>query len=238
MVNRVAGSIDGNGNFIAGNVPGIYPESIKVEAMIPSENGFVKTHDYSSVVVRDIPSLGPLEYIEIIPNTIVVEPNSKVIIRAYGKDENGRTVETSKVNWRISNHDIGEIDDLGIFKSSQSSGIYPKALEISLTQNIDSGIVEKKSTIDVTITGKLNTGKVYPELGLLETGKTINFSAIGFDENNVRLHNTIVKWVVTDESVGEIDQYGNFTAYGKTGLYKDLIQAEILQRRILPKVAE
>ena len=238
MVNRVAGSIDGNGNFIAGNVPGIYPESIKVEAMIPSENGFVKTHDYSSVVVRDIPSLGPLEYIEIIPNTIVVEPNSKVIIRAYGKDENGRTVETSKVNWRISNHDIGEIDDLGIFKSSQSSGIYPKTLEISLTQNIDSGIVEKKSTIDVTITGKLNTGKVYPELGLLETGKTINFSAIGFDENNVRLHNTIVKWVVTDESVGEIDQYGNFTAYGKTGLYKDLIQAEILQRRILPKVAE
>ena len=238
MVNHVAGKIDGNGNFVAGNVPGIYPESIKVEAMIPSENGFVKTYDYSSVVVRNIPKLGPLEYIEIIPNSIVAQPNSTIIIRAYGKDENGRTVENSKVDWQILNDAIGTIDELGIFKSSLTPGIYPKALEISLTQNSDSGVIEKKSNIDVTITGTLNTGKVYPELGVVETGKTIHFSARGFDENNMQLHNTIVKWEITDKSVGEIDKYGNFTAYEKIGLYENLIKAELLQRHKSHKIFE
>ena len=238
MVNHVAGKIDGNGNFVAGNVPGIYPESIKVEAMIPSENGFVKTYDYSSVVVRNIPKLGPLEYIEIIPNSIVAQPNSTIIIRAYGKDENGRTVENSKVDWQILNDAIGTIGELGIFKSSLTPGIYPKALEISLTQNSDSGVIEKKSNIDVTITGTLNTGKVYPELGVVETGKTIHFSARGFDENNIQLHNTIVKWEITDKSVGEIDKYGNFTAYEKIGLYENLIKAELLQRHKSHKIFE
>ena len=238
MVNRTAGSIDGNGNFIAGTVPGIYPESIKVEAVIPSENGFVKTHDYSSVVIRNVSKLGPLEYIEIMPNSIAIEPESKIIIRAIGKDKNGRTVETSNRTWKIFNNDIGTIDELGIFKSSMISGIYPNALEISLIQNLDSGIIERKSNIDVTITGTLNKGKAYPELGVVETNKTIHFSAIGFDENNIQLHNTIVKWEITDESVGKIDKYGNFTAYEKLGLYKDLIKAEILQRRPLSKPVE
>ena len=202
------------------------------------ENGFVKTYDYSSVVVRNIPKLGPLEYIEIIPNSIVAQPNSTIIIRAYGKDENGRTVENSKVDWQILNDAIGTIGALGIFKSSLTPGIYPKALEISLTQNSDSGVIEKKSNIDVTITGTLNTGKVYPELGVVETGKTIHFSARGFDENNIQLHNTIVKWEITDKSVGEIDKYGNFTAYEKIGLYENLIKAELLQRHKSHKIFE
>ena len=114
-------------------------------------------------------------------------------------------------------------------------GIYPNAIEISLTQNTESGPIEKKSYIDVTITGTLYSGKIYPELGVIETNNTIHFSAIGFDENNTQLHNIITKWEVTDASVGEIDKYGNFTAYEKVGFYQNVIQAEILQRNSLPK---
>ena len=58
---------------------------------------------------------------------------------------------------------------------------------------------------------------------------------MGFDENNTQLHNIITKWEVTDASVGEIDNYGNFTAYEKVGFYQNVIQAEILQRNSLPK---
>ena len=235
MVNQTAGTIDGNGNFIAGDIPGIYPESIKVEAIIPSENGFVKTHDYSSVVVRNISKLGPLEYIDIIPNSIVIEPNSKIILRVFGKDSNGKTVDTKNTIWEISNNSIGSINELGIFKSNNSAGIYPNAIEVSLFQDSGSGLIEKQSFIDVVITGTLNNGEIYPELGIVESNKTIHFTAIGFDQNSVQLHNIITKWTVTDDSVGEIDQYGNFTAYEKTGLYKDLIRAEILQRHISKK---
>ena len=238
MVNQTAGNIDGNGNFIAGNIPGIYPESIKVEAMIPSENGFVKTHDYSTVVVRAINKLQPLEYIDIIPDSIVIEPNSQIILRVFGKDKNGKTVDTKTTKWHLLNNNIGTISELGIFKSNNTPGVYPNAIEISLFQDADSGTIEKQSKVDVTITGTLNTGKIYPELGLVETNKTVHFTAVGFDENNVQLHNTIVKWNLTDNSVGEIDQYGNFTAYEKTGLYNNLIKAEILQRHILEKSIE
>ena len=238
MVNQTAGNIDGNGNFIAGNIPGIYPESIKVEAMIPSENGFVKTHDYSTVVVRAINELQPLEYIDIIPDSIVIEPNSQIILRVFGKDKNGKTVDTKTTKWHLLNNNIGTISELGIFKSNNTPGVYPNAIEISLFQDADSGTIEKQSKVDVTITGTLNTGKIYPELGLVETNKTVHFTAVGFDESNVQLHNTIVKWSLTDNSVGEIDQYGNFTAYEKTGLYNNLIKAEILQRHILKNPIE
>jgi hypothetical protein len=238
MVNHTAGSIDGNGNFIAGSIAGIYPESIKVEAIIPSENGFVKTQDYASVVVRNIKKLGPLEYIDVIPNSVVIELESQIIIRVFGKDKNGKTVDTKVANWKILDNKIGTINELGVFKSNKAPGVYPKAIEISLIQDSDSGLIEKKSNADVTITGTLNAGKIYPELGLVENNRTIHFSAIGFDENNIQLHNIIVKWQVTDESVGEIDQYGNFTAYEKIGLYKDLIKAEILQRHILQEPFE
>ena len=238
MVNQTAGNIDGNGNFIAGNIPGIYPESIKVEAMIPSENGFVKTHDYSTVVVRAINELQPLEYIDIIPDSIVIEPNSQIILRVFGKDKNGKTVDTKTTKWHLLNNNIGTISELGIFKSNNTPGVYPNAIEISLFQDADAGTIEKQSKVDVTITGTLNTGKIYPELGLVETNKTVHFTAVGFDENNVQLHNTIVKWNITDNSVGEIDQYGNFTAYEKTGLYNNLIKAEILQRHILKNPIE
>ena len=238
MVNHTAGSIDGNGNFIAGTIPGIYPESIRVEAVIPSENGFVKTHDYSSVVVREIKKLGPLAYIEIIPNSVVIEPESQIILRVFGRDETGKTVDTKNTKWKILDDKIGTINELGIFKSNTAPGVYPGSIEISLIQDSDSGSIEKKSNIDVTITGTLNTGEIYPELGVVENYKTIHFSAIGFDENNIQLLNTIVKWSVTDKSVGEIDQYGNFTAYEKIGLYKDLIKAEILQQHILPNPLE
>ena len=238
MVNQTAGNIDGNGNFIAGNIPGIYPESIKVEAMIPSENGFVKTHDYSTVVVRAINELQPLEYIDIIPDSIVIEPNSQIILRVFGNDKHGKTVDTKTTKWHLLNNNIGTISELGIFKSNNTPGVYPNAIEISLFQDADSGTIEKQSKVDVTITGTLNTGKIYPELGLVETNKTVHFTAVGFDENNVQLHNTIVKWNITDNSVGEIDQYGNFTAYEKTGLYNNLIKAEILQRHILKNPIE
>ena len=238
MVNQTAGNIDGNGNFIAGNIPGIYPESIKVEAMIPSENGFVKTHDYSTVVVRAINKLQPLEYIDIIPDSIVIEPNSQIILRVFGKDKNGKTVDTKTTKWHLLNNNIGTISELGIFKSNNTPGVYPNAIEISLFQDADAGTIEKQSKVDVTITGTLNTGKIYPELGLVETNKTVHFTAVGFDENNVQLHNTIVKWNLTDNSVGEIDQYGNFTAYEKPGLYNNLIKAEILQRHILKNPIE
>ena len=235
MVNHTAGTIDGNGNFMSGTVPGIYPESIKVEAIIPSENGFVKTHDYSSVVVRQLEQIGPLEYIETIPNSIVIEPESKTLVSAFGKDKNGKTIDYVNSNWKILKTHIGTINELGIFKSNVTPGIYPNAIEISLTQNTESGPIEKKSYIDVTITGTLYSGKIYPELGVIETNNTIHFSAIGFDENNTQLHNIITKWEVTDASVGEIDKYGNFTAYEKVGFYQNVIQAEILQRNSLPK---
>lgn len=235
MVNHTAGNIDGNGNFIAGNIPGIYPESIKVEAIIPSENGFVKTHDYSSVVVRSTPTLGPLEYIEVVPNSIIIQPNSQIILRVIGRDTNGKIVETTNTVWDISNTGIGQIDELGIFKSNKIPGIYPKAIEISLKQDTKHGPIEKNAYVDVTITGTLNSGKIYPELGAVENNKTIHFYAIGFDTNQIQLHETITKWKVNDKSVGEIDKYGNFTAYEKSGLYKDLITAEILQRQILTK---
>lgn len=52
MVDTRAGSINGRGNFVAGDVPGVYAKAVRVEAAVPSELGFVRAEDFASVVVR------------------------------------------------------------------------------------------------------------------------------------------------------------------------------------------
>ena len=40
----------------------------------------------------------------------------------------------------------------------------------------------------------------------------------------------IVRWSLSDESIGTIDAFGNFTAGDEPGLFQDAVRAEVIQR--------
>ena len=48
MVDERAGTISGAGTFFAGDLPGVFTESIKVEAAVFSDGGIIQSEDFAS----------------------------------------------------------------------------------------------------------------------------------------------------------------------------------------------
>jgi hypothetical protein len=92
MEDESAGSVSGNGMFVAGEVPGIYTEALKVEAIVPGESGSVRVADFASVVVRDVDPVffRPLDSLRVHPQSLVVSPGARLLMFAQAMDKEGR----------------------------------------------------------------------------------------------------------------------------------------------------
>ena len=129
-VKSEAGTIDGYGLFAAGNTPGIYPEAVRVEAIVPGEKGFVRAVDYASVVVRKERSSRRLDAVRVFPESVVMEPAGRAILVAQPLDEFGDPVGNVSISWYATKEGMGEIDDQGILRATGGPGRYPDALRV------------------------------------------------------------------------------------------------------------
>ena len=80
MVDGGAGTIAGDGDFIAGAFPGVYTDAVRVEAIVPGEQGFVRAEDFVSVVVRQPTTAAELRALAVEPHTamvVAVRPRTK-----------------------------------------------------------------------------------------------------------------------------------------------------------------
>jgi len=225
-----AGTIDGDGNFIAGNDSGVYTQAVKVEALVPGERGFARAADLASVVIRERESFTRMHTLFAQPNLITVSPGGRMAPLARAVGDTGNPAGDVTFSWEVLIDGSVEINDLGILRAGDVPGIYPKALQVTAEQTLEGETVTKTSTIDVVITGNLSRSEVHPTLASIITGKTVHFSLDGWDENEVLLPGLIVLWSLLDESVGTIDAFGNFTAGDVPGLYQDAIRAEVIQQ--------
>ncbi len=105
------------------------------------------------------------------------------------------------------------------------------ALHLTAEQAISDEVLTETKSVDVVISGPLFRAEVHPSLATIAPGRMIHFSLIGWDENDVRLSGLVVIWSVTDDRVGSIDAFGNFSAGATPGLYEDVVQAEVIQKR-------
>tara|TARA_Y100000588_G_scaffold215363_1_gene229269 strand:+ start:7267 stop:8916 length:1650 start_codon:yes stop_codon:yes gene_type:complete len=230
MVNEIAGTIDGNGNFIAGKDPGVYTEAVRVEAVMPGEVGFVRAEDFASVVIR-YRELTKLSRVSAIPPTIVLSPNQRAMLMAIHSGNDGRPADDVSINWEVLNKEVGEITNLGGFKAGPTPGIYVRAVKVTATQELENGqVTSTDSHVDVIITGTLAKAEIQPVQPSVETGKTIHFTIKGWDTNDILLNNLVVKWSVANQEAGTIDALGNFKAGETPGVYDNVIRAEIVQQ--------
>ena len=230
LVDSGAGTIDGRGNFIAGNTPGVYTNAVRVEALVPGESGFVRAEDFASVVVRRQEPRRIMSALSVVPQTVVLSPGGRATLVVRPTDETGETPKEFDISWTVLKPECGQVNETGVFTASDVPGICPDALQVTVAQHLDVEVAELSRTVNVIITGALTIVEVHPALAVVASGRTVHFSITGWDENNNILPGLVVIWKVTDESVGTIDAFGNLTAGQVPGLYQDAIRAEVIQQ--------
>ena len=228
MVDARAGWIDGEGNFIAGNMPGVYTEAVRVEAVLTGENGFIRTEDFASVVVRDI-GIKRLDSLLVFPGTVLTAPGGKTNLFARTADEGGSPAAAS-IAWQVLDENVGTVDQDGIFTAGAVPGVYKWSIRAIAEQRDGSETIVKTAGVDIVITGTLSSSAVSPVLATIAPGRLVHFKLTGWDENDVALPGLVIRWTVTDSNAGTVDVFGNFRAGDIPGMYLDAIRADVIQR--------
>ena len=223
------GIIDGNGNFVAGGTPGIYAESIRVEAIMKGETGNMLAEDYATVVINKMTGNRPLENVQVVPSSVILPPGSRALLSARGIDSIGDYISNLSITWSVVNPVVGTILPDGQFSASGPPGIYPNAIMTTVTQKIGNRVIERSEYVGLTITGTLSEINITPQIATLSPGRTARFRINGIDENGVLLRDLVVRWYLNADGIGTIDSFGNFTAGAQPGIYNDSIRAVVHQ---------
>ena len=216
------------GGFVAGGIPGVYAEAVKVEAVIRGERGFVRAVDFASVVVRTEEKLRRLAHVTTIPSSVTLVRGARALLLAQPKDDSGKPITDVVLTWKATSPDVGQIDVTGSFRSG-APGFYEGGLQVTAEQTIGDEVISVTTAVDVTVMGSLTHVEIQPSIATIALGRTVHFRVTGTDENGLELQGLVVLWSVADKRVGVIDPFGNFTAGSAPGLYEGAILVEIRQ---------
>ena len=122
MVDSAAGTIDGSGMFAAGANHGIFTKAIKVEAVVPGEQGFVRAADFASVIIRKPLSTRRLETVRVHLDSVVLAAGERTLLLARGVDELGEPADSVEIKWRSANEAAGTILENGTFTAGHIPG--------------------------------------------------------------------------------------------------------------------
>ena len=225
----LAGSVSGTGLFVAGADPGVFTEAVKVEAIIPGENGVIHAVDFASVVIRGDRQARRLDNVVARPDAVKLNTSGRTILAARALDAEGRAADNVSITWEVVQDGVGEIDPFGSFKATGLPGIYESAVRATVTQKLDGELITKSAFVDINIIGLLTDVSVDPDLATATVGESVHFSAVGFDENGLAIPGLLVRWRLSNPGLGSIDPLGNFTASATPGLYTDAIIATVTQ---------
>jgi hypothetical protein len=224
-----AGSVSGTGLFVAGAEPGVFTEAVKVEAIIPGENGVIHAVDFASVVVRGDRERRRLDTVIARPEVVKLDTGGRTILSARALDVDGRPADSVAVIWEVVSDGVGKIDQFGSFRASDTPGIYNSAVRATVTQKLDGELIIKTAIVDIMITGTLTDVVVEPSIAAVIEGGTVHYRAMGFDENGLTIPGLLVRWRLANPDLGRIAPLGNFTASALPGHYTDAIIATVIQ---------
>lgn len=196
------GTISSTGLFTAGNVPGVYANTVVATV------GTVSGRATITVIA------GPLATITVTPNPATLSVLATQQFVAVGKDAGGNTV-TFTPTWSVVAGG-GTIDQNGNFTAGAATGTFTNTVQAS-----NSGL---KGFATVTVTaGALATITVTPNPATMSISATQQFTAVGKDVagNVVTIAPT---WAVVAGG-GAISGTGLFTAGAVSGTYTNTVRA-------------
>ncbi|MEG5048424.1 WD40 repeat domain-containing protein [Microcoleus sp. B4-C1] len=183
LVSSECGTIDQNGNFIAGSKQGDF----EVRASVSSIRGVIP-----------ITIIAPPKLTEIIftSSTSQLEFGQSFQFEVQGLDQYGNNIQTGKVTWLAIS---GNIDNQGIF--------YATDREKSVIIKASIGTINTCTEVKVYEPSRLTFIEIFPSSVILEPGQSQKFNVVALNQRSVEISVSDIEWNATG---GFIDQNGNF----------------------------
>ncbi|MEG4145588.1 WD40 domain-containing protein [Microcoleus sp. Pol12B5] len=209
------GTIDPNGNFIAGDKEG----NFEIRASVSS------LHQVVPITIIEPPKLTELI---IISSIYRLEFGQTFQFRVKGVDQYGDNIQTGAITWLVSS-ESGTIDQNGNFIAGSKQGDFEvRASVSSIRRVIPITIIEPPRLAELIIISSI------PQL---EFGQSFQFRVKGVDQYGKNIQTGEISWSVSSEG-GRIDQNGNFIAGSKQGDFEVRASVNSIRRVIALTIIE
>ncbi|MBI5804801.1 hypothetical protein HZA73_02005 [candidate division TA06 bacterium] len=197
------GTIDGSGNFTAGDKPGV--GTVKVLAKNETGSGTAK----SLVVVAEKTQRYT---IKVKPRQAALEPGQSLEFTAEAFDKSGNPVTPPYWVWKVIPEKLGEVSPQGVFTAGQKSG--QGKVVASLPPQFGQG----QEAVSVRIKpGQPLRVKIDPPNALLLPGQPQQFTATVINAQGQPMPQIKILWKTYPEGLGTITQNGFFMASDQPG---------------------
>jgi hypothetical protein len=197
------GTIDGSGNFTAGDKPGV--GTVKVLAKSEKGSGTAKS---LAVVTEKTPRYT----VRIKPRQSALEPGQSLEFSAEAFDNSGNLVTPPYWAWKVIPEKLGEISSQGIFTAGQKSG--QGKVVASLPPQFGQG--QAAASVRVKPGQPLRV-KIDPPNALLLPGQPQQFTAAVYNTQGQLMPEINILWKVSHEGFGTVSQNGLFRAGDQPG---------------------
>lgn len=192
------GTVDRNGNFMAGEKPGL--GVVTVEAISNKASGSTRAF---VITTRQA-----VKYqVKIKPRQAVLEPKSIIQLQPEAYDQAGNQVYPPSWKWKVIPEELGSITPQGLFTAGDKS--ISGKIVVLLPEIFGQG----QDVVSIKINSHSNNIiKISPPKANLKPGQMVQFSANIANSQGKPLPDARIIWKVTPENLGQITPQGLFTA--------------------------
>lgn len=224
-----AGSINPDGKFTAGIIPGDYPNAISVTATNKTSVGVDQTSELISVTVVGENRPASIASIEVLPAGPAVFSGQLFRMRAIAYDENGFVIPGVSFDWRVNEASLGSVTASGYLNVQGSPGLFTGAVSVTarwqgqnLVEKIDVNVLEERpGPDDMTV-------QVLPQRVHIKFGDNMQLRAVALNGLGELVTGTQLRWSVDEPQAGSITGGGMFTAGVFPGVYTEAVKVEAI----------
>ena len=225
----LAGTLSENGVFTAGNVPGTYDDALEVIAVQRvGELEFTAVGSTSVVVTSGLVDTNIVSVI-VFPSTASGRPGDTVPLRAAALGAQGVLVQDLDLFWRVTDPDVGEIDENGILTIGDLPGDYQGAVVVEARRLSGAGApVLGRASVRVFSEEEANRGVraiIGPSAVVGRSGGRVPLVLLTFDFNGRAVEIDEIHWDVLVPDVGIVDDQGRFVIGETPGQYPASVKA-------------
>ena len=173
--------------------------------------------------------------VQVLPHMFHMDPGERLQLRAVALNGLGEVVAGTEMRWDMVDSRAGAIDGRGLFVAGNTPGTYSEAVRVEAVVPGESGFVRAFDYASVVLRKerpprRLDAVRTLPESVVINQGGSVLLLVRALDEFGKPADGVRIVWDEDAHPVGRIDEYGNFTATGRPGTYRDALRMKVEQR--------
>lgn len=145
-------------------------------------------------------------------------------------DQDEQPLPSAELKWAMIDLRAGHVDGRGVFTAGDNPGLYTEAIQVTASQQTQSGSIYQTAFITVTVTERqvspsLDHIEVFPQPVRVRSGAIVQLQALGFDVEGEVIPTTRLRWSL-QSPVGRLSQRGFLRVDSPTGVFPGAIEVE------------